>query len=432
MTSNRRSRFKSKPGFDKTQIECRNCGGRGHKASDENCAARGKKCYNCEKMNHFASKCFKRKRTNDSNAAKDEPDEKRKRDNVQSVTSHFDGDYIFHMNDAVANEDNNEVIVVMGGIKTKAVIDSGSKWNIIDANSWNWLKSQKVIVQNMRFGSDRILYAYGKRKMDIIGMVDLKLIVGGIESVCKFYVMNEKGSILIGSVTAKMLKLLTINIPTDQIRAVEDVGKPTKPMPLGKIRDVMIKLPIDETVRPVQQPYRRVAVPLEQAVRSHIKEMLDQDIIERVEGTSEWVSPMVVVPRSNGSVRVCIDMRQANMAIKRTPYGMPTFEELMPHVGKGKFFSRLDLKQAFHQCELHQDCRYITTFITKTGLYRYKRLMFGVVCAPEEFQKQMEMILLKCEGKLSLLKILDFFFIIIQKKKILVGIVQVHTISLTM
>lgn len=95
-------------------------------------------------------------------------------------------------------------------------------------------------------------------------------------------------------------------------------------------------------------------------------------------------------------------MRMANMAIKREPHPMPTFEEMMPHVGKGKIFSKLDVEQAFHQMELHPNSRNITTFITKMGLYRYKRLNMGVVCAPEMFQSRMEMILMNCPGEILL------------------------------
>lgn len=66
---------------------------------------------------------------------------------------------------------------------------------------------------------------------------------------------------------------------------------------------------------------------------------------------------------------------------------------MKPHIGKGVLFSKIDIKNAFHQLELAPDSREITTFITKSGLFRYKRLMFGLSCAPEIFQKVMEHIL---------------------------------------
>jgi hypothetical protein len=63
-----------------------------------------------------------------------------------------------------------------------------------------------------------------------------------------------------------------------------------------------------------------------------------------------------------------------------------------------KIFSKLDIKNAFHQLELEMESREITTFITRKGLFRYKRLMFGINCAPEIFQKILANILIQCEG----------------------------------
>lgn len=73
-------------------------------------------------------------------------------------------------------------------------------------------------------------------------------------------------------------------------------------------------------------------------------------------------------------------------------------EDFLPHIGKGKLFTKLDVKNAFHQIEISKESRYITTFITRKGLYRYTRLMFGITCAKEMFQKIMEQILAGCQG----------------------------------
>lgn len=91
-------------------------------------------------------------------------------------------------------------------------------------------------------------------------------------------------------------------------------------------------------------------------------------------------------------------MRRANEAVKRENHPLPTMEDFMPHLGKGKFFTKLDVKSAYHQVEISESSRPITTFITKKGLFRYKRLMFGIAIAPEIFQKIMEQILAGCEG----------------------------------
>lgn len=94
-------------------------------------------------------------------------------------------------------------------------------------------------------------------------------------------------------------------------------------------------------------------------------------------------------------------MRMANAAIKRENYPLPTMDTLLPHFRQAKYFSKLDIKNAFHQIEIEESSRHITTFISNKGLFRYKRLMFGISAAPELFQKTLEKMLLPCEGTVN-------------------------------
>ena len=83
-------------------------------------------------------------------------------------------------------------------------------------------------------------------------------------------------------------------------------------------------------------------------------------------------------------------MRKANKAIKRVRYLIPTVDEISQELNGAKFFSKLDLAQAYHQLELDEKCRFITTFSTHIGLYRYKRLNFGTNAAAEIFQHTLQ------------------------------------------
>lgn len=78
-------------------------------------------------------------------------------------------------------------------------------------------------------------------------------------------------------------------------------------------------------------------------------------------------------------------MRRVNAAVLREHHPLPTMDQLLPKIGKAKLFTKLDVKNAFHQIEIHPDSRHIRTFITSRGLYEYKRLMFGITCAPDLF-----------------------------------------------
>ena len=74
-------------------------------------------------------------------------------------------------------------------------------------------------------------------------------------------------------------------------------------------------------------------------------------------------------------------MRQANQAIMRRRYPIPTVDEVLHTMNGSKVFSTLDLKLEYHQLELSPEFREITTFATPDGLFRYKRLLFGVCSA---------------------------------------------------
>ncbi|RUS85862.1 hypothetical protein EGW08_006346 [Elysia chlorotica] len=166
----------------------------------------------------------------------------------------------------------------------------------------------------------------------------------------------------------------------------------------GKISNIKVKLHIDDQVKPIAQPHRRIPYHIRKDVEKELRRLEDQDIIEPVTGPTPWVSPIVVVPKKSGGVRLCVDMREANKAIKRERHPMPTIEDMINELNGSTVFSRIDLQQAFHQLELDEESRFITTFSTHVGLRRFKRLMFGVNAAPEIFQHALSTVLQDIPG----------------------------------
>lgn len=114
------------------------------------------------------------------------------------------------------------------------------------------------------------------------------------------------------------------------------------------------------------------------------------------------MSPLVLVPKGSNDFRIVVDYREVNKAIIREPYPMPSLDKIWTDIpsGNGKlYFTKLDLKDAYFHIEIPEDVRHFTTFMTANGLMRFKRLPFGLSCAPELFQKVMERILVGCRNK---------------------------------
>ena len=102
--------------------------------------------------------------------------------------------------------------------------------------------------------------------------------------------------------------------------------------------------------------------------------------------------------KANAEVRLCLDLRRVNEAVMREDHLMQAVDDHIARLDRGTIQSKLDIKEAFMQNELAEESNDITTFITGRRLFRFQHLPFGLVTAPELFQKAMDEILCGCEG----------------------------------
>ena len=95
----------------------------------------------------------------------------------------------------------------------------------------------------------------------------------------------------------------------------------------------------------------------------------------------------MVAIRKPWKLRICIEPKDLNKALKRNHYLMPTIEDILPSLANVKVFSVLDDKDGFDQVRLDQQSSFLTTFWTPFGRYRWLQIPFGIKTAPEEYQK---------------------------------------------
>ena len=155
---------------------------------------------------------------------------------------------------------------------------------------------------------------------------------------------------------------------------------------VGCLRDYQLQLHMDPSVTPVAQKPRRVPFALCEKVSEKIKDLIEKDIIEEVPGPTTWASPIVVSTKVSEDIRLCVDMRVANTAIQRERLPIPTVDKALEDLNGSAVFTKLDFNWGFHQIELAESSRNVTTSCTQDGLYRYKWLSFGANATPEKFQ----------------------------------------------
>lgn len=160
------------------------------------------------------------------------------------------------------------------------------------------MKENKVIVKEMQKGSEKLFHAYGnKAPLTVHGNFEEIIQIGPELSEESFYVVKEGNMSLLGSKTAKKLKVLQIN------KNSGDLGK------FPFMKDITIHIQIDPRVKPVNQPLRRTPLEMESLIENEMKDLLEEDMIEPVIGYSSWQSPIVPVSKGIGKIRLCVDMR---------------------------------------------------------------------------------------------------------------------------
>ncbi|KAK0133586.1 hypothetical protein N1851_030913 [Merluccius polli] len=126
---------------------------------------------------------------------------------------------------------------------------------------------------------------------------------------------------------------------------------------------------------------RRIPFPLLPKVEAELRRMLALGIIEEVTEPSDWCAPMVPVEKKNKEqVRVCVDLKRLNKAVKRERYILPTLEDIAPKLVGAKVFSTLDASCGFWQIPLDAASQKLTTFLTPMGRFCFRRLPFGITC----------------------------------------------------
>ena len=123
---------------------------------------------------------------------------------------------------------------------------------------------------------------------------------------------------------------------------------------------------------------RRISRPLMPKVKDKLVELERQGVISKEDQPTDWCAPIVAVPKSNGDVRVCVDLTKLNDQVKRERLMLPSVDDVLSQLRGAKVFSKLDANSCFYHIELTPEWALLTTFINPFGRFCYNRLPFGI------------------------------------------------------
>ena len=421
-SSDRKKQWKNKPNSNKGNSgkKCFRCGSGEHLASDSRCPARNATCNFCKKVGHYSSVCSAKNNASNSNFSRSTQNNDSR---SFSVNMNECDTSTSAVNDSSLKPVNKPFINVSvkgdNQIFTKSfLVDTGSDVNILPSSVY-----QKYFVRQTSQFNNATLRNYDKSEIRVEGILqNVSCKFRGKIALIDFLICDSDTAIL--GVTAISKLKLTVSGSCDELVTYSidrTTDKPTvhadhnfKPVStasnsiptasnLPKLSgfQFFIELKPSAPASIIQKP-RRVPFALETAIEEEISKLLRDDIIEEID-SSPYISPIVVVPKPGGKIRLCVDYKKINEHIQIDQHPLPTAEEIFARLNGAKFFSKLDLRAAYHQLEIREDSRDLTAFTSHIGQFRYKRLPFGLANAPSAYMKVISRILKDCPNTVSYL-----------------------------
>ncbi len=142
---------------------------------------------------------------------------------------------------------------------------------------------------------------------------------------------------------------------------------------------------------PIRQPPRRIPLAQQGEYDQEIESMREKGVIEP--GQSPWASPVVLVRKKDGSLRFCVDYRRLNSVTRFDAYPLPRIDETLDALGGARWFTTLDLLSGYWQVGLTPEAKLKSAFCTRSGLYLFNVMPFGLCNAPSTFERLMETVL---------------------------------------
>nr|XP_054760675.1 uncharacterized protein LOC129266939 [Lytechinus pictus] len=298
----------------------------------------------------------------------------------------------------------------VGQHKLYLKVDSGASANTITVRTAKAIygpKWESVVKQ-----TTIKLTACGETSIPCKGTLDIKCRYKSTKwSTQTIYVADVNGPAILGLLGCTDLGIITIHSMHDKTPTPNPKPKQT---PITSVRDLKQAYPnqfdaigsfrgkamlhVKDDAKPTIDAPRKCSVHLQDKIKAELDSMEQQGVIRKIEYHTDWCSSMTTVVKKDGSIRICLDPRRLNDALKRCPHKVPTLEEVQPVFAGAQYFSKLDAKAGYWSVHLSEECQDLTTFRTPFGRYCFQRLPFGLCTSQDIFQQHIDRIVQNVPG----------------------------------
>ena len=377
----------------KRSYVCWRCAKPNH--SPDVCRFKEAVCHGCKQKGHIIRACKKRKYTGvpQQGAARYVVD-----CSEETTATTNEEDDTLGIYSAVRQSNKTKPVVVsvsLEGIDCEMHVDTGATVSLV-SKAFYKERFPHVPLENTEIE----LKAYAGHKIPVCGQINVSVSYQEQTGVLPLVVVDGDGPPLLGRNWLNKIKLdwhkIFVVNKSESVSSVscvlnrhQAVFKPG----LGTIKGHRADIRIKDGVSPVFCKARPVPYAVKEKVDREIERLEHEGVIKKVEST-EWASPIVCVPKRNGTIRICGDFKvSVNPVLISNPYPLPNAEDLFATLAGGRIFSQLDLSNAYQQLELTEESQKYLTINTHKGVYAYQRLTFGIATAPSIFQAVMDQIL---------------------------------------
>ena len=342
------------------------------------CPAKDAKCRKCAKKGHYAIMCLSKKVFRRMEEAEDDiilgsiVDDTATVNNLKQDLWHAD--------------------VSVNGQRIKFRVDTGKDVFVVPER---YFRKHSSAIK----ASNKKLYGPAKTEINVVGRFQATLTTEKARTVQDLYVIKTLQESLLGRPAIEALHLLErVNSVVSPLDSGIRKEFPELFTGLGKLKmTYRITMKKDAVPFAVTAP-RRVPLPMQQKVKDDLERLEDLDVIRPMTTPTDWCVPIVVVPKANNKVRVCVDLTKLNDSVRREKFPLPTTDELLAQLSGATTFSKLDCNSGFYQIPLAEESQPLTTFITPYGRFCFKRLPVGINPGPEVFHREMTHILTGIPG----------------------------------